>query len=102
DDFSWMERTDRKFDAAIFFECFHHCSDHLGLLRGLSRAMGDDGKLFFAAEPISADFAMPWGLRLDGGSLWAIRKNGWLELGFREDYFLAALRATGWRAAKLA
>ena len=30
---------------------------------------------------------MPWGLRLDRQSLWAIRENGWLELGFRDDYF---------------
>ncbi|WP_431272816.1 hypothetical protein [Dankookia sp. P2] len=28
--------------------------------------------------------------------LWAIRKNGWLELGFRDDYFARALAECGW------
>jgi SAM-dependent methyltransferase len=102
DDFSWIARTDRKFDSAIFFECFHHCADHIALLHALRRALDDSGALFFSAEPILADFPMPWGPRLDGNSLWAIRKNGWLELGFREDYFLAVLRKTGWLGSKLA
>jgi hypothetical protein len=43
---------------------------------------------------------MPWGLRLDGCSLWAIRKNGWMELGFRDDYFRDALARTGWLGRK--
>jgi hypothetical protein len=60
-----------------------------------------EGRVFFAGEPITADFPMPWGLRLDGNSLWAIRKNGWLELGFREDYFRQALEQTGWSGMKL-
>lgn len=96
DDFLWAERCGRRFDAALFYECFHHCADHLRLLRALREAVVPEGRLFFAGEPITADFPMPWGLRLDGNSLWAIRKNGWLELGFREDYFARALAETGW------
>lgn len=102
DDFSWIARSGRKFDCGIFYECFHHCSDHMGLLRALGDAIEEAGALFFAAEPVMADFPMPWGLRLDGNSLWAIRKNGWLELGFREDYFVEALRRTGWLATRSA
>jgi hypothetical protein len=101
DDFMWIARAGRQFDAAVFFECFHHCADHLGLLAALADAVAPEGALYFAAEPITADFPMPWGLRLDGNSLWAIRKNGWLELGFREDYFAAALRHTGWVGQRL-
>jgi SAM-dependent methyltransferase len=96
DDFLWVERADRQFDAALFFECFHHCADHLRLLRALGGVLTPAGRVFFAGEPITADFPLPWGLRLDGNSLWAIRKNGWLELGFHEDYFERALAATGW------
>ena len=67
----------------------------VGLLRALRQAVMPEGRIFFGGEPITADFPMPWGLRLDGNSLWAIRKNGWLELGFREDYFARALAETG-------
>ncbi|MDO9707550.1 class I SAM-dependent methyltransferase [Paracraurococcus lichenis] len=100
DDFLWAERCGRRFDAALFYECFHHCADHLRLLRALGEALAPEGRIFFAGEPITPDFPMPWGLRLDGNSLWAIRKNGWLELGFREDYFARALAETGWHGLR--
>ncbi|WP_149541156.1 class I SAM-dependent methyltransferase [Siccirubricoccus phaeus] len=101
DDFTWVERAPHRFDAALFFECFHHCADHLRLLRALRAALAPEARIFFAGEPITPDFPMPWGLRLDGNSLWAIRKNGWLELGFREDYFRQALQQAGWFGFKL-
>lgn len=97
-DFFWIEQQNRQFDAVIFQGCFHHCDDHLRLLRALVPAVAPDGRIFFGAEPVMADFPQPWGLRLDGNSLWAIRKNGWLELGFRADYFRQALARTGWFA----
>jgi hypothetical protein len=34
-------------------------------------------------------------LRLDGESLYQIRNNGWLELGFKEDYFVQLLESNG-------
>ena len=96
DDFLWISNSDREFDAAIFFECFHHCSNHMGLLRGLHRSVTEGGSIFIAAEPITKDFPAPWGIRLDGNSLWAARNFGWLELGFQEGYFVEALQRTGW------
>src|SRR5207302_7213627 len=77
-------RSEQTFDAAVFFECFHHCSDHIQLLKNLQRLVNDDGVLAFAAEPIADApyFPFPWGLRLEGMSVWSIRKFGWLELGF--------------------
>ena len=102
DDFLWAERCGQRFDAALFYECFHHCADHLRLLRALREAVVPEGRVFFAGEPITQDFPMPWGLRLDGNSLWAIRKNGWLELGFREDYFARALAECGWYGLRTA
>jgi hypothetical protein len=56
--------------------------------------------VFFASEPIDDSFDVPWGLRLDGESLWAIRRNGWLELGFQESYFLRTLQHLGWLVIK--
>jgi ubiquinone/menaquinone biosynthesis C-methylase UbiE len=100
-DFLIIKQLKEKFDVAIFFECFHHCEHHMELLEGLKQALSPKGKIFFGAEPIVPDFPMPWGLRLDGNSLWAIRKNGWLELGFHDDYFRKALQHSGWIAQKV-
>jgi ubiquinone/menaquinone biosynthesis C-methylase UbiE len=97
-DFSMIHDLEEQFDAVLFFECFHHCADHLALLAGLDRVVAPGGRVLFAAEPITDAFAIPWGLRLDGESLWAIRKNGWFELGFKESYFKEALARFGWNA----
>jgi SAM-dependent methyltransferase len=70
-DFLWVEEAAeaRRFDTVLFFECFHHCADHLRLLRALRGALAPGGRVFFGAEPIAPGFPMPWGLRLDGCSL---------------------------------
>lgn len=84
-----------KYDAAVFFECFHHCANHLQLLKNLHNLITDEGLIAFAAEPV-ADFPFPWGLRLDGMSIWSIRKFGWLENGFDTSYFMRTLLMLGW------
>lgn len=96
-EFFLAETVPRPYDAVLFFECFHHCDDHMRLLRALHRAVVPGGRVYLAAEPISAGFGQPWGVRLDGEALWAARNFGWLELGFEEGYFRGALQATGWR-----
>jgi ubiquinone/menaquinone biosynthesis C-methylase UbiE len=95
-DFSAIESMPGQYDAILFFECFHHCSDHLRLIRALDRVVKPGGIVCFGAEPIIPEFPIPWGLRMDGQSLWAIRKNGWLELGFNLSYFEEAMRKSGW------
>jgi 2-polyprenyl-3-methyl-5-hydroxy-6-metoxy-1,4-benzoquinol methylase len=87
--------NDAKYDAAVFFECFHHCTNHLLLLKKLHNMITDEGLVAFAAEPI-ADFPHPWGIRLDGISVWSIRKFGWFELGFDTSYFMKTLLMLGW------
>jgi 2-polyprenyl-3-methyl-5-hydroxy-6-metoxy-1,4-benzoquinol methylase len=87
---------EEQFDSVLFYECFHHCSDHVQLLEDLHRIVKPGGKVFLAAEPIFDGFHAPWGLRLDGESLWAIRQNGWLELGFTESYFVETCERSGW------
>ena len=99
-DFSWVRSVAEPFDAIVFFECFHHAADHLELLRTLHQALKPGGRVYLGAEPILADFPVPWGLRLDGQSLWSIRKFGWMELGFSDAYFERALEATGWRGTR--
>jgi len=90
----------QRFDVILFFESFHHCQDHRRLLRQLHDLLADRGVILFVAEPI-VDLPYPWGLRLDGQSLWAMRQLGWLELGFDRAYFMGALRDTGWVGERL-
>lgn len=87
------------FDAAIFYESFHHCADHMAMLDKLTRVVGPGGRVLWAGEPIQP-LGYPWGLRLDGYSLWSTRTHGWLELGFDENYFARALERTGWRGRR--
>jgi SAM-dependent methyltransferase len=87
--------SDRKFDAAVFYESFHHCADHLALLERLHGIVRPDGVVVFAAEPVQR-LGYPWGPRLDGLSVWSSRTYGWLELGFDTRYFDSALARTGW------
>jgi SAM-dependent methyltransferase len=94
--------SDEPFDAVVFFECFHHCSDHMRLLRNLRALVKPDGFVVFGGEPITDAMPYPWGVRLDGISVWSIRTHGWLELGFQPAYFLDALKRTGWRAQMFA
>lgn len=87
-------RPQEKYDAALFFESFHHCSDHLMMLGNLKNIIKETGLVCFASEPITR-FPHPWGLRLDGMSVWSIRSFGWLELGFDTDYFKNTLAKLG-------
>jgi len=102
---SFARESDQRFDAALFVASFHHCDDHLVLLRHLSRLLSENGRIYFADEPIlpawSPILPYPWGLRLDGPSLFYIRRYGWLELGFRENYLREALRREGWSLSRI-
>jgi SAM-dependent methyltransferase len=91
--------ADAPADFAVFFESFHHCADHLAMLRRLHDVVRSDGFVVFASEPVH-DMPFPWGPRLDGLSVWSSRTYGWLELGFRTRYFDEALRRTGWRGTR--
>lgn len=99
-DFMDSAKLNRKFDCILFFECFHHCARHNDLLDLMDNLVSYGGQIAFASEPITDEFIVPWGLRLDGQSLWAIRKNGWLELGFTESYFIRSLMRRGWLVNK--
>jgi len=99
-DFFHAETVTEPYDAALFFECFHHCDDHMRLLRALHTAVKPDGKVVIASEPILSNYPVPWGLRVDGEALWAIRNFGWLELGYDESYFRTAVARAGWAVTK--
>lgn len=100
-DFAGVARLDDTFDAIVFDASFHHCSDHQALLAALVDRLKPGGKVLFAAEPIDDALPMPWGLRLDGGSVWSTRCFGWLELGFTETYFRDAASRAGFSVEKV-
>lgn len=83
------------FDAVVFFETLHHFVNHAELIQRCVSWLKPGGRIAFAAEPIKpepdAQTPYPWGLRLDGESLRAMHKWGWIELGFTEPYFFELL-----------
>ncbi len=93
-----------SFDVILFFESFHHCADHLGLLRKLPKMLEPGGMLVLAGEPIVPKNTLavpyPWGVRVDGVSLWFASRHGWLELGFEESYLNDLLERLGWTVVK--
>jgi len=94
--------TSEKFDAAIFSASFHHCWDHLEMVRALARMVVPGGEVYFSDEPVhfalNPGLPYPWGLRLDGNSLYYVRRYGWLELGFQYRYLKKILRENGFTA----
>ncbi len=99
-EFNDVELPPGHYEYAFFMQAFHHCINHPALLRKIHRALTDEGRIIFCGEPIHPEFEVPWGIRLDGESLWAIRRNGWFELGFQETYFRACLHAAGFVVRK--
>jgi 2-polyprenyl-3-methyl-5-hydroxy-6-metoxy-1,4-benzoquinol methylase len=89
-------RPQAPFDRVLFYESFHHCSDPLRLVAELDGLVAPGGAIVFAGEPIVEDFPVPWGVRLDGLSVWSMRRFGWLELGFELGWFRALLDSAGW------
>jgi SAM-dependent methyltransferase len=94
-EFGKFPDSETKYAAAIFYECFHHSLDHDSVISSIAERLLDEGIIVFAAETIYSDFPIPWGVRQDGHSVWAIRNFGWMELGFSEDYFILLLRRHG-------
>jgi len=93
-----------SYDVILFFESFHHCADHMTLLRKLPALLEPNGMLVLAGEPIVAASTpavpYPWGLRMDGLSLWFISRLGWIELGFEERYLHNLLDDFGWSVVR--
>ena len=99
-EFGDVPDPDKKFDAILFYESFHHCINFNQVMKKFYDYTKKDGKILFAGEPVYKDFPKPWGLRLDGQSLYEIINKGWLELGFNEDFFYEMLDKYGWKVEK--
>ena len=99
-DFFSIAGMAETFDAVLFYEAFHHCDDHQRLLRLVADRLKPGGKLVLAGETIDARLPYPWGVNPAGIAVYSIRRWGWLELAFREEYLLETLVREGWRTQK--
>lgn len=88
---SYLSTTDRIYDVILFEASFHHFMNHQDILHEIvSRHMNSSSLILFINEPILKQktkiLPYAWGPRLDGESLFQMRRRGWLELGYTEDY----------------
>ena len=88
-----------EYDAVLFYESFHHSYDHPATIAKALTFLKPGGMLVLAAEPVLPAqrdvLPYPWGPRLDGETLRAIRRFGWMELGFTETYLFELLMRNG-------
>jgi len=90
------------FDLVVFEASFHHCGEPLKLLDILYQNTASDASLIFLREPFKNDYERPWGIvRSDGETMLQIRMRGWLELGYRTDFFMDLLKKTGWNGKEI-
>jgi SAM-dependent methyltransferase len=82
--------TGEKFDFIFFYESLHHALRAAELLQRCSSMLKPGGAIGCAAEPIQQLWWRHWGLRLDGLSIYCIRKFGWFETGWSRDFIISA------------
>jgi 2-polyprenyl-3-methyl-5-hydroxy-6-metoxy-1,4-benzoquinol methylase len=103
--FGWNPRGDQKYDLIFFYEAFHHCADFRSVVRDLKRHLAPDGRVLLVGEPISRlqnrYLPYPWGLRLDAEPIAQVRRYGWLELGFTEEFLLRLFLDSGFTAERI-
>jgi len=83
------------FDLILFYECLHHAVKPWELLQKVSSWLSPRGKIALAGEPIQNIWWRSWGLRLDGLSVYCMRKFGWFENGWSKDFIIDALSRCG-------
>lgn len=93
-----------KVDAVFFYECLHHCADVVKLLTKCGELLKKDGKIIFAGEPVTSAWWGPghWGMRLDAESAYVMRKFGWFETGWSEEFIKKAFERAGFRLKLIA
>ena len=80
-------------DLVLFYECLHHAPRPWHVLGRVASALAphDRAQILLAGEPIQAIWWPHWGMRLDGESIYVMRKFGWFESGWSLDFILRCL-----------
>jgi len=78
--------TVEKYDGILFYECLHHSLDVTRLIEKLKYFLKPGGSIILGGEPIQSMYWDSWGIRLDALSIYCIRKFGWFESGWSEEF----------------
>jgi 2-polyprenyl-3-methyl-5-hydroxy-6-metoxy-1,4-benzoquinol methylase len=84
-----------QFDLAVFYECLHHAVKPWETIAVAGKSLKPGGKIAFAGEPINTHWWKHWGLRLDIASVYCIRKFGWFESGWTQDFLALCFKRNG-------
>jgi len=89
-----------RYELIFFYEAFHHCRDFLTVIPKLREMLTPGGKILLGGEPITTvaqdpSIPYPWGLRLDAENCAVVRRRGWYELGFQEDFLVRCFQHEG-------
>ena len=84
-------------DLVLFYECLHHAPRPWHVLGRVASALAphDRAQILLAGEPIQATWWPHWGLRLDGESIYVMRRHGWFESGWSLPFILRCLAVAG-------
>lgn len=103
--FGWNPRAEEQYNLILFYEAFHHCADFRSVIHDIKRYLAPGGRILLVGEPIlrgkSRYLPYPWGLRLDAEPIAQVRRFGWLELGFTEEYILRLFTDEGFVARRI-
>ncbi len=83
------------YDLILFYECLHHAVRPWRTIGRVASSLAPTGKIAIAGEPINAIWWKHWGLRLDYLSVYCIRKFGWFESGWSEDFIKSCFASAG-------
>ncbi len=86
----------KRFDLLFFYECLHHSVKPWETLAHMAQFVKPEGKIVFAGEPINGIWWKHWGLRLDGLSIYCMRKFGWWESGWTGEFIAACYARAGY------
>lgn len=83
------------FDHVFFYESLHHAVKPWEVIARCARMLKPEGSFAIAGEPVQDTWWPSWGMRLDAGSVYCIRKFGWFESGWSRDFTVAMFRRSG-------
>jgi len=87
--------SDSVYDAAFFFQSFHHCLRPWDLIGQLKSKMAAAGIIGFVGEPVQKNWWNNWGIRLDPESIYVARKRGWFENGWSHNFIRQCFERNG-------
>jgi 2-polyprenyl-3-methyl-5-hydroxy-6-metoxy-1,4-benzoquinol methylase len=90
-------KANSQYDLVFFYECLHHCLKPWETLKHLGKFLKPDGKITFAGEPVIYMHWKNWGIRFDWLSIYCIRKFGWLELVWTEEFIIQCFHKAGFK-----